>query len=189
MVISGFAFPRFYYSLLLTCSRIRNFSHSSHKALGNCFFTAVTAFENGNNGKFETFFWGDRILLWYRLVLILPTFDRVFFLFRRYVISNFYFSKYSTLIRLDAFTSLTIKSLVLLQVHFPSIFVIFTKKWIRVRGGAKSEDFHKTVSNLPPDFFFVQSWQIIFGSTFKNCRYLCGNLRLFCHSLHFTCSL
>lgn len=48
------------------------------------------------------------------------------------------------------------------------VFVIFTKKWIRVRG-AKREDFHKIVSNLPAaGFFFVQSWQIIFGSPFKN---------------------
>lgn len=188
MVISGFAFPRFYYSLLLTCSRIRNFSHSSHKALGNCFFYGSHGFRKRKQRKIRD------VLLGGQDSFVIPAgtdfthFWSCFFLFRRYVISNFYFSKYSTLIRLDAFTSLTIKSLVLLQFHFPSIFVIFTKKWILVRGGAKSEDFHKTVSNLPPDFFFVQSWQIIFGSTFKNCRYLCGTLRLFCHSLHFTCS-
>lgn len=140
--------------------------------------------ENSRRSAGGTGFFCDTGWYWFYPLLIV-----FFFLFRRYVISNFYFSKYSTLIRLDAFTSLTIKSLVLLQVHFPSIFVIFTKKWIRVRGGAKSEDFHKIMSNLPPDFFFDQSWQIIFGSTFKNCRYLCGTLRLFCHSLHFTCSL
>lgn len=138
--------------------------------------------ENSRRSSGGTGFFCDSGWYWFYPLLI------VLILFRRYVISNFYFSKYSALIRLDAFTSLTIKSLVLLQFHFPSIFVIFTKKWIRVRGGAKSEDFHKTVSNLPPDFFFVQSWQIIFGSTFKNCRYLSGTLRLFCHSLHFTCS-
>lgn len=55
------------------------------------FFTAVTAFENGNNGKFETFCWGDRILLWYLLVLILPTFDRVFFSLEDMLFQTFIF--------------------------------------------------------------------------------------------------
>lgn len=33
-------------------------------------------------------------------------------------------------------------------------YLLFSqKKWIRVRGGAKLEDFHKILSNLPPDFF------------------------------------
>lgn len=49
------------------------------------------------------------------------------FLFRRYVISNFYFSKYSALIRLDAFTSLTIKSLVCCKFTFLA-YLLFSQK-------------------------------------------------------------
>lgn len=117
------------------------------------FFTAVTAFENGNNGKFETFCWGDRILLWYRLVLILPTFNRVFFSLEDMLFQTFIFR--STRPWLGSMRSLLslLNHWFCCKFTFLEYLLFSQKKWIRERGGAKLEDFHKIMTNLPPDFF------------------------------------
>lgn len=125
MVISGFAFPLFF-QYFLFCWLVQGFetfptlpTKPSEIVLRQSRLSA-----NGNNGKFETcsgtgfcnLFLFDTGQYWfYPLLFTFSLEDMCFKLF------CFYFSKYSTLIRLDAFTSLTIKSLVLLQVHFPSI--------------------------------------------------------------------
>lgn len=114
--------------------------------------------------------------MWYRTVLILPTF--VYFLFRRYVFQTFCFIFRSTQPWLGSMRSL----LSLLNHWFCCkftflVFVIFTKKWIRVRAVQKGKIFIKSCPICPPLVLFVQSWQIIFGSPLKNCVFvvLCVN--------------
>lgn len=113
--------------------------------------------------------------MWYRTVLILPTF--VYFLFRRYVFQTFFFIFRSIRPWLGSMHSL----LSLLNHWFCCkftflVFVIFTKNEFEC-AVQKRKIFIKSCPICRPLVLFVQSWQIIFGSPFKNCVFvvLCVN--------------